>query len=318
MRTKEATIWTRRWSVWNRLASHHRNTSQSCHWNVIRAHPRLLPILNWLNTRKSTAKIVTSAWCAIDGFRSGTFWMLIKKATRGPKTTSVPCARNGTPVKAISTVTFARSIVKNDDTSAQLARKPFHNCPHFGSINSSTLQSDSLAVMFAMVNSKRKFTSNYIRNGTCRLSIDHRSGRHLRRRHIDLHRKCAFAPSAESNSIALHCFEVTNSEEFCHLIFKNSKFFQVFLFEISLLYFLFVFLSLNLRRSHSHEKKYECNICKKRFSFQQTLRNHMFVHTSEKRFKCDTCNMSFRQIGHLQGIHVASIIFATKYVDKDE
>lgn len=54
-------------------------------------------------------------------------------------------------------------------------------------------------------------------------------------------------------------------------------------------------------RSHSLEKKYECTYCKKRFSFQQTLRNHVFLHTGEKRFKCEICQISFRQIGHLQG-----------------
>lgn len=56
-------------------------------------------------------------------------------------------------------------------------------------------------------------------------------------------------------------------------------------------------------RSHSLEKKYECTYCKKRFSFQQTLRNHVFLHTGEKRFKCEICQISFRQIGHLQGWH---------------
>lgn len=54
-------------------------------------------------------------------------------------------------------------------------------------------------------------------------------------------------------------------------------------------------------RTHTGEQPYECEYCKKKFSFQQSLKSHLLLHTGEKPYCCDICGVSFRQIGHLNG-----------------
>lgn len=59
-------------------------------------------------------------------------------------------------------------------------------------------------------------------------------------------------------------------------------------------------INIYCRTHSSGEKPYACELCEKRFSFHQSLRNHHFLHSEKKLFKCEICNTSFRQIGHLQ------------------
>ena len=47
--------------------------------------------------------------------------------------------------------------------------------------------------------------------------------------------------------------------------------------------------------------QHECDVCEKRFSRADSLRDHMRTHTNEKPYECDVCQKRFRESGHLKG-----------------
>lgn len=54
-----------------------------------------------------------------------------------------------------------------------------------------------------------------------------------------------------------------------------------------------------LRKTKEPVKKYECDICKKKFAKLCDVERHSRVHTGEKPFTCNICNKRFQQTHNL-------------------
>ena len=50
---------------------------------------------------------------------------------------------------------------------------------------------------------------------------------------------------------------------------------------------------------HTGKKSYECEICKKTFSYKSNLAKHKKTHTLDKPFACDLCQKSYSQTSQL-------------------
>lgn len=53
---------------------------------------------------------------------------------------------------------------------------------------------------------------------------------------------------------------------------------------------------MNYIRTHSGEKPYQCEDCRKRFSESGSLVKHMRIHTSEKPYPCGVRDKRFRDL----------------------
>jgi KRAB domain-containing zinc finger protein len=49
------------------------------------------------------------------------------------------------------------------------------------------------------------------------------------------------------------------------------------------------------KRTHTGDKRYECDICKKRFSYSSILTMHKRTHTEDKPYECHVCNKRFSE-----------------------
>ena len=54
--------------------------------------------------------------------------------------------------------------------------------------------------------------------------------------------------------------------------------------------------------SHTGEKNFQCEICRKGFSFKANLNAHMITHATEKPYICDTCGKSFKRKANLEKV----------------
>jgi len=62
----------------------------------------------------------------------------------------------------------------------------------------------------------------------------------------------------------------------------------------------------NLRshmRTHAGEKRFECGVCHKRFTYCGVLNRHVACHTGERQYSCYVCQKRFVKLTHLK-IHM--------------
>ncbi|XP_035693715.1 protein krueppel-like [Branchiostoma floridae] len=53
-------------------------------------------------------------------------------------------------------------------------------------------------------------------------------------------------------------------------------------------------------QTHTGEKPYRCEECRRQFSLFHHLKRHMRTHTGEKPYRCEKCSGQFSELGNLK------------------
>lgn len=72
-------------------------------------------------------------------------------------------------------------------------------------------------------------------------------------------------------------------------------------------------------RNSCPDRPFMCSVCRRAFSQQSTLANHLKTHTGEKPYKCKICESNFRQVSTLNNhmkIHTGEKPYVCSYCPK--
>lgn len=72
-------------------------------------------------------------------------------------------------------------------------------------------------------------------------------------------------------------------------------------------------------RNSCPDRPFMCSVCRRAFSQQSTLANHLKTHTGEKPYKCKICESHFRQVSTLNNhmkIHTGEKPYVCSYCPK--
>ncbi|KAL7731901.1 hypothetical protein ACLKA6_017474 [Drosophila palustris] len=77
--------------------------------------------------------------------------------------------------------------------------------------------------------------------------------------------------------------------------------------------------NINMLKGENPDRPFGCSVCRRFFSQQSTLLNHIKTHTGEKPYKCKICDVSFRQVATLNNhmkIHTGEKPYNCSYCPK--